>query len=216
MFHVSNEVDNSVMLGKNHRIAIYRQGDAEFPLKWSDDTIGCFPVRVARGYNGLFSGDKEILEDLKRLVQESEAPRSEDVENELVAWLEKEHGAVVQRVGLKGYSQSEWMDVLLWMKPSDTLSYGAAVNNLNVMHKELEDWFRGDVFYIQLEEWVTYYGPKGKTVERYEAVDGVDPVSDYYLQDGRPTVQELTDVLEIDPTDYGVDSSEVKMLDLML
>lgn len=214
MFNKQNEIENSVMLGSKHRIAIYYDYDAPNPLESFDDTIGCFPVAVARGHNGFFSGDKEILEDLKRLAQESEAPRVEDIENELVAWLEKEHGAVTKRINLRGVTQGEWMDIILWMKPDDTLSYATAVNNLNLMHKELEDWFRGQVFYIQLEEWVTYYGPNGKTIERYEAVDGVDAVNNYYFSDTVPTVEELTDVLEIDPTDYGVDSAEVKNLGL--
>lgn len=216
MFNNSNEVENSILLGKNHRIAVYYDYDAPNPLESADDTIGCFPVAVARGYNGIFSGDREILADLKRLAEDSEAPRREDVENELVAWLEKEHGAIVKRVGLRGHSQGEWMDVVLWMKPEDSLTYATAKNALHAMHKELEDWFRGEVFSIQLEEWVTYHGPNGKTIERYEAVDGVDAVHNYYLQDSRPTVEEFTDLLEIDPTDYGVDSSEVKKLDLML
>ena len=203
--------ENELPLGDNHRIAIYRQEDAESPFNLYD-LLGCFPTNVAWGYNGFFSGDKNILEELTRLARDTEAGSPKDLEQELTDYLVNEHGMRVMPFSLRGYSQSEWMDVILWMSPENGTDIADEI--LKEFGMELDAYFKGDVFYVQLEQLVTYYGPNGKTISRWEALDGVDTMGECYFHE-RPTAEELCRILEIDPTDYGVDSAKVKFLDLV-
>lgn len=205
-------LENWIPLGQMHRIALHRQETpAENPLEWGE--VGCFPIRVARGYNGFFSGDKNLLEELRREFENSEANTVEDRQNELIHYLEREYGMTVLPVSLTGYSQGEWMDVLLWTKPdADFGGEPVARNVLSHTARDLMSYFRGDVYVLAVEELVTYYGPNGKTIERWETSEDVDPVTDNYF-DSRPEIEDVLNRLEIDPAAYGItDESKLELV----
>ena len=84
-------------------------------------------------------------------------------------------GMNYQFVSLRGYSQGDWAEVVIYAE-SET------VGNLNGAADELRAWFRGDIFTITLETLKTYTAPDGETITRWEIVDscGLIVISDNY------------------------------------
>lgn len=70
-------------------------------------------------------------------------------------------------LALRGYSQGEWHDVVIYWP--DTM-------DLTKQWDELSAWYRGDVFTIHLEQLVHYYGTNGRHLEQWETVDAVSQV----------------------------------------
>lgn len=206
----NDTLENWVALGDKHRVAIHRQDSfTENPLIYTD--IGCFPIQAARGFNGIFAGDEGLLQELRREFENSEAPTTGDRRNELVHYLEREYGMTVISVNLRGHSQGDWMDVILWHKSDPNLGgEQASLTILDHVSRELGCYFRGDVYELSLEELITYTASNGKTIERWEPVEDTPIVGDVYYVD-RPEIDELMDYLEIDPAEYGV---ELKSLQL--
>lgn len=209
-----NTLENWIPLGDKHRIALHRDETPipENPVDEMEGEVGCFPVRMARGYNGVFA-DTDVCDELKELARETEATNYRDLENEMVDYLEKK-GLEVMTVSLTGYSQGEWMDVLLWTSRD---KYGTEDNSavarslLSHVARDLGCWFRGDVYVLAVEELVVYTAPNGATIERWEIVDNVDPVYQNYF-DSRPELDDILNRLEIDPANYGVTDESLLQL----
>lgn len=205
-------LENWIPMGEKHRIALHRQEFAvENPLSAYYDNAGCWTVSMARGLNPIHANvDYNVEQTIRRVTAETESDNYRDLTNELVHELEKVHGLVVMPVSLQGYSQGEWMEVILFSKPTiepETATRAA----LGSISQDLTAWFRGDVYGLAVEELITYTAPNGKTIVRWEPVEDVDPVWDNYFYE-RPAVEELLDRLEIDPAKYGAD---LKMMELM-
>jgi hypothetical protein len=207
-------LENWIPLGDKHRIALHRDEVPVFanPVEEQEGEVGCFPVRTARGLNGVFA-DTDTCDELKELASATEATEYSDLQNEMVEYLEKK-GLEVLPVALRGYGQSEWMDVLLWTNPN---RYGGesksavARNVLSHVARDLGCWFRGDVYVLAVEELITYTAPNGATIERWEPVDDVDPVYQNYF-DSRPELDDILNRLEIDPANYGVTDDSLLQL----
>ena len=209
-----NTLENWIPLGDKYRIALHRDDSPMFdnPVSEMEGEIGCFPVRTARGYNGVFA-DTETCDELKELARETEATEYSDLQTEMIDYLEKK-GLEVMPVSLRGYSQGEWTDVLLWTSRD---KYGVennsavARNYLSHVARDLGCWFRGDVYVLAVEELITYTAPNGATIDRWEPVDDVDPVYQNYF-DSRPELEDILNRLEIDPADYGVTDDSLLQL----
>lgn len=210
-------LENWVPLGEKHRIALHRSETPVFenPIETLGGEVGCFPVRTARGLNGVF-GDLETCDELMQISKDALLKADYDTDTpteDLIKHLEGK-GLEVLPVDLRGYSQGEWMDVLLWTSRD---KYGledngpVARNFLEHVSSDLGCWFRGDVYTLAVEELVTYHGPNGKTIVRWETVENVDPVYENYF-DGRPEMEDLLNRLEIDPADYGVTDESLLQL----
>jgi hypothetical protein len=213
----NDTLENWIPLGDKHRIAIHRE---EFlssnPIEGLEGQVGCFPVRTARGLNGVF-GDLEVCDELMELSKEALYKSDYDTDNltdDLIKYLQGK-GLEVLPVNLRGYSQGEWMDVLLWTNPDE---YGTedgqaiARKALSWVARDLGCWFRGDIYTLGVEELVIYTAPNGKTIERWETVSDVDTVYTNYF-DSRPELDDILNRLEINPADYGVeDSSRLELV----
>jgi len=208
-------LENWIPMGKKHRIALHRQEFAsENPLTEYYDEVGAWSVSQARGFNPMrVNVDDNVGETIRRVTEETEADNYRDLTNEIVHELEKIHGLVVLPVSLQGYSQGDWMEVVLFMKPTAPSGYSPNSTRavLDHVRQDLTAWFRGDVYGLAVEELITYTAPNGKTIDRWEPVEDVDPVWDNYFYE-RPAVEELLDRLEIDPAEYGAD---VRLMELM-
>jgi len=211
------EPENVLPLNDRYRVAIYRNELMfESPLD-NNPEVGCWTIRVARGLNGMFSGDADLLKSLTELGKNTEASDYANLQNEVVDYLEREHGMVVMPLSLQGYSQGEWMDSVLWIHPDAIVGDGEQAARVVLEHvaEDLGCYFRGDVYTLVLEELITYTAPNGKTIDRWEPVDGVYASNGNYFSK-RPDADELIDRLDFDPADYGVESGEVKKLELIL
>jgi len=197
--------ENELPLGDKHRIAIYRQEwDTPNPLEAYYDSTSCWTVRTARGLNPIFSAVDDGTEELiRRVTAETESHTYADLQNEIVDALERsEFEFVVMPASLQGYSQGDWLDVILFQERGVEPESATRVL-LDHVRLDLEAWFRGDVYVIALEELVTYTAPNGKTIDRWEAVEDVPAVQDNYFHE-RPDIDDLVNRLEIDLADYGV------------
>ena len=204
-------LENWVPMGEKHRIALHRQeSDSENPLTAYYDNAGCWTVSMARGLNPIHANvDDNVRETILRVTAETESDNYRDLTNEIVHELEKIHGLVVLPVSLQGYSQGEWMEVVLFTMPT-IQPQSVARNTLDHVRQDLTAWFRGDVYRLAVEELITYTAPNGKTIERWEPVEDVDPVWDNYFYE-RPEIDDLLDRLEIDPAKYGADEKALEL-----
>lgn len=76
-------------------------------------------------------------------------------------------GYCCEFLALRGNSQGEWHDVVVYWPDNIDLSG---------QWDELREWYRGNVYAIHLEELVNYYGTNGKHFEQWETVDAVSQV----------------------------------------
>lgn len=208
----NDTLENYVPLGDKHRIALHRQeSESENPLTAYYDHVGCWTVAEGRGLNPVHVNvDDNVQETIRRVTDETESNNYRDLTNEIVHDLERIHGLVVLPVSLQGYSQSDWMEVVLFTKPT-VGPQSIARNTLDHIRQDLTAWFRGDVYIIALEELITYTAPNGKTITRWETVEDVDSVWDNYFYE-RPEIDDLLDRLEIDPAKYGADEKELQLV----
>jgi hypothetical protein len=84
-------------------------------------------------------------------------------------------GMTYQFVSLRGYSQGEWAEVVIYADKEVT-------ENLNGAADELKSWFRGDIYNITLETLKTYKAEDGESLARWEIEDalGMMLISDSY------------------------------------
>jgi len=207
----SYSLENWIALGTHHRIAMHcDEGSYPNPIEEQAEEMGMWTLRASRGYNPLFHAEPELVEGIREVVDGTEADNYGDVQNEVIEYLEAQ-GLVVLPVALRGYSQSEWMDTLIWMRPDPEFGgepYARTV--LEHAGRDLHCWFVGDVYVLGLEELVTYHGPNGKQIDRWEPVDGVYPLHGNYFY-SRPMVSDILARLEIDPAKYGVSEQELEL-----
>lgn len=205
--------ENWIPMGEKYRIALYRQEtESENPLEQYYDMTSCWTVNQARGYNGIFSAVDDASEELiRRVTDETESNNYADLQNEIVHALEREFDFLVMPVSLRGYSQGEWMDVILFEERDGGRPEDVQRAAIDRVRHDLECWFRGDVYIIALEELITYTAPNGKTILRWEIVDGVGASWDNYFSEP-PAVEDLLDRLDVEPAEYGAD---IGMMELM-
>ena len=79
-------------------------------------------------------------------------------------------------VSLRGYSQSEWAEVVLYadQELSEWITHrGTAEEALAQAEAELQTWFRGDIYALSHEKRVVYTSPEGKTLEVWEEQESI-------------------------------------------
>jgi hypothetical protein len=108
----------------------------------------------------------EILERHGRRTAETETAISKHLSRA---------GKTYQFVSLRGYSQGEWAEVVIYADKEVT-------ENLNGAADELKSWFRGDIYNITLETLKTYKAEDGESLARWEIEDalGMMLISDSY------------------------------------
>jgi len=210
---ISDTPENSIQLNNFFRIAMRREDGQDLnPVQEQQGDVGAWTIRSARGYNGIFAVDGDIEEGIRDVVEITESSTYADLQNEIVHYLERKHGLTVMSARLRGHSQSEWMDTLLWMKPRPELGgQPAALEMLDNTRRDLQCWFAGDVYTLTVEELVEYHGPNGKTIERWETVDTTDAVHGNYFDAGYPTIADVLSRLDINPEDYGTNENIMEL-----
>ena len=77
-------------------------------------------------------------------------------------------GIAFKRVSLRGYSQGEWAEVIVYNSapedPAEWLEDPAAFD-------DLRRWFAGDIYRVDLQKLVIYTAPNGNTLEVWETQD---------------------------------------------
>lgn len=139
------------------------------------EEFGVYTLDISRGYNAIEQGDRTA--DLDRLIRGLNLDyRTDwrDIKRRALELYFNLSGLNYQFVSLRGYSQSEWADVLV---------YGDY--DLAGSIEALEAWYTGDVFTVALEKLETYTSSSGNTIERWELEDSIGQVifsKDYTLE----------------------------------
>lgn len=127
------------------------------------DLIGIQTLAIDRFLSEIKTNDKhcdpiaEIVERHGRLQTETRTAISKHLSRA---------GMTYQFVSLRGYSQGEWAEVVMYAD-SET------IGNLNGAADELRAWFRGDIFTLCLEDLKTYTAPDGESLARWEIEDAL-------------------------------------------
>jgi hypothetical protein len=136
------------------------------------DLIGVQTLSIDRFLSEIQTDDKhrgpiaEILERHGRQETETETAISKHLTRA---------GMNYQFVSLRGYSQGDWAEVVIYAEAE-------TIGNLNGAANTLKAWFRGDIFTLTLETLKTYKATDGESLARWEIEDalGLMVISESY------------------------------------
>jgi hypothetical protein len=127
------------------------------------DLIGVQTLSIDRFLSEIKTNDKH--RDPIAEIVERHGRRTTETETAISKHLNRA-GMNYQFVSLRGYSQGDWAEVVIYAD-------GDTIGNLNGAADELRAWFRGDIFNITLETLKTYTAPDGESLARWEIEDAV-------------------------------------------
>lgn len=136
------------------------------------DLIGVQTLSVARGLNDIQANDKHrepiaaIIDRLGRYEEETKTAIGKHLTRA---------GLVYEFVSLRGYSQGDWAEVVIY---GDKEFFG----NLRTEANTLDAWFKGEIYHFTLENLKTYTAEDGETLGRWEIEDSLGQIviSDSY------------------------------------
>lgn len=155
------------------RITAYHDCEAYAFEDLCGDDFGVQTLSIARGYNDISSND-EVRDSVERVKDSIHYHSHNDYQDKrervLGAWLSAK-GYAYKFITLRGYSQGEWADVVIYT-PIDNAEY------LKYREVDLRNWFRGDVYVIARENLETYVNTidSDNKIERWEIADCVGGV----------------------------------------
>jgi len=140
------------------------------------DLIGVQTLEINRFLSEIKTDDKH--RDPIAEIVERHGRRTTETETAISKHLSRA-GMNYQFLSLRGYSQGDWANVVIYAE-ADT------IGNLNGAADELKAWFRGDIFNLSLETLKTYKAEDGKSLARWEIEDyiGTIVISDSYGMKG--------------------------------
>ena len=136
------------------------------------DFIGVQTLSVARGLNDIQANDKHrepiaaIIDRLGRYEEETKTAIGTHLTRA---------GLVYEFVSLRGYSQGDWAEVVIY---GDKEFF----ENLRLEATTLDAWFKGEIYHFTLENLKTYTAEDGETLGRWEIEDSLGQIviSDSY------------------------------------
>ena len=127
------------------------------------DLIGVQTLSIDRFLSEIKTNDKH--RDPIAEIVERHGRRTTETETAISKHLSRA-GMTYQFVSLRGYSQGDWAEVVIYAD-------GETIGNLNGAADELRAWFRGDIFNITLETLKTYTAADGESLARWEIEDAL-------------------------------------------
>jgi hypothetical protein len=127
------------------------------------DLIGVQTLSIDRFLSEIKTDDKH--RDPIAEIVERHGRRTTETETAISKHLSRA-GMNYQFVSLRGYSQGDWAEVVIYAEAE-------TIGNLNGAADELRAWFRGDIFNITLETLKTYTATDGESLARWEIEDAV-------------------------------------------
>jgi hypothetical protein len=152
------------------RINLYYDTD-QYDLEWIiGEEVGVYTIDIARNFHPIEQGER--TKDLDRLIR--------NLANEYrTDWRERKLRAIELYMNLagldyiytslRGHSQSDWAEVIVYANPTDRVDLQSCAEAMN-------DWFSGEVYTIVHEKLYTYTNPNGNTIERWEIEDSIGSI----------------------------------------
>lgn len=155
-------------LDSDNRIAVWQdEYFIDYLTEWDHDCFGLWTLDAARGLRNLELNASNHAYDLTNI---REWQTRDNAANEMLKHLRRA-GYLAKEIALRGYSQSEWLDALIW-----TTLKNNAEEALEAFEDELQSWFRDGFYNVALEKRVVYTAPDRRTLEQWEiehAIGGV-------------------------------------------
>jgi hypothetical protein len=154
------------------RINLYYDTD-QYDLEWIlGEEVGVYTIEIARNFHPIEQGER--TKDLDRLIR--------NLANEYrTDWRERKLRAIelymnlagleYTQATLRGHSQGDWADVIIYADPTDRV-------DLKSCREALDDWFKGEIYTIVHEQLHTYtdnLNPISK-IERWEIHDSIGSI----------------------------------------
>jgi hypothetical protein len=162
---------HTIQLNDTTRLAISQDIHVISPLDYLDD-VGVFTVSHARGLMPLSNS----LDDMN--VRLANIQYNSSDMHQAIDKLFTRAGMNYKIVHLQGYSQGEWHELIV---------YGTHdIDVLSSVGRELDQWYKGDVYVISLEELHTYANVNNTddTHSHWEVTEAIGGVYlDNYLDD---------------------------------
>lgn len=147
------------------RIKLYCDTDT-YDLEWIiGEDVGVYTIDIARNFHPIEQGDR--TKDLDRLTRNLCYDYRTD-------WREKKLRAIelymslagldYAHTSLRGHSQGDWADVIIYANPEDRV-------DLESCSQAINDWFAGDIYTLAYEKLEVYTNASGNTIERWEIED---------------------------------------------
>lgn len=157
------------------RVAAYfDENNTDGPFDWG--TLFVQTLRVARFMSELTSDDghrepiKEILHNNPFTsfdgYTRAQLDKRDEWERDAITKHLTRAGLECRFIELRGYSQGEWLDAVIYATPEYVGDWAGIV-------AEVEAWYRGDIYTLALEELQTYTAANGNTLEQWESVDAI-------------------------------------------
>ena len=149
------------------RINLYYDTD-QYDLEWIiGEEVGVYTIDIARNFHPIEQGER--TKDLDRLIRNLNNDYRTD-------WRERKKRAIelyltlagldYTYTSLRGHSQGDWAEVIIYSDPTDRV-------DLKACEEAMNDWFAGDIYTIAHEKLEVYTSPNGNTIERWEIEDTI-------------------------------------------
>jgi hypothetical protein len=152
------------------RINLYYDTD-QYDLEWIiGEEVGVYTIDIERNFHALENGPR--TKDLDRLLRNLKSGFRTDWRERKTRALElymNLAGLECKLVSLRGSSQSDWADVIIYADPTDRV-------DLESCAEAMANWFRGEVYTIVHEKLEVYTSPNGNTIERWELQDSIGSI----------------------------------------
>jgi hypothetical protein len=155
-----------IEISSTERINLYYDTDT-YGMDWVvGDELGVYTIDIARNFYSIQQGERG--HDLDRLVRNLYLDHRTD-------WRERKLRAIelymhmaglnYKQVGLRGSSQSDWAEVIIYGNDMD----------LDSCVEGLQSWFSGEIYTITHEKLATYTHAtdSDRTIERWEIEDSI-------------------------------------------
>jgi hypothetical protein len=154
------------------RITLYYDDD-QYDLDWIlGEEVGVYTIEIERNFHAIESGPR--TKDLDRLIRNLHSGFRTDWRERKLRAIElymNLSGLEYRQVSLRGPSQSDWAEVIIYASPDDRV-------DLEACEEALKDWFRGDVFTIAHERLETYTAESNPDIkiEQWEVQDSIGSI----------------------------------------
>lgn len=165
--------------GPNHRVRVVPdEWERECPIEWDESDSGILTVRAGRNYNHLQLGVH--ADDAKVAMDYADEYGTDDEPYEAALRRLRRLGFSADYYSLRGHSQGEWMDVLMWVrKPTEP----DEIDYLESTADAVQSWFAGDIYQLIHEERVEYVRADNRDAEEPDLVEWeeVDRCGGFYI-----------------------------------
>lgn len=160
-----------LVINDTTRVKAYYDSDSYSLDYVVGDELGVYTLDISRGYKNIEQGD--LTGQLAELQDRLTRDQWESGIGKYLALA----GMNYKFVSLRGYSQGEWAEVVIYTDEDYDLKSSA---------EALDTWFKGDIFTVCLEKLHTYTEHStGQTIERWEVEDSIGCITfsdDYTLE----------------------------------